>query len=134
MSTIVGRDGKIRQLDRRAEPSELVTREQVMDPARLVRIVMDILRDVARFKRRWHPRRIDFEDVVVDSTGRPFRLPHGFGGRVRWWVVDWRSTAGNAPKIETAKDADGKPLSDDRTLVLRSLADGTATIRVEEAG
>lgn len=93
------------------------------------RIVQGLLNDVATLKRAWTPRRIDFEDVAVDGTGSTlYRFPHGFGGRVRWWVVDWSGAASVAGLM---RDEDA---TDDNTLVLVSWIAGTVTVRVEEAG
>jgi hypothetical protein len=115
------------QLDRRAEPDEQVTDEDAKDAGRLARVLMRLLRDVAILRRRWAPRRVDFEDVEVDATATVFyRFPHDFNGRVRWWVVDW--SGGAAPSLLR----DGR--SDQNALVLVSTSAGTATIRVEEAG
>lgn len=129
MSANIDSDGRVRQLDRRAEPDEQVQEDEVKDPPRLVRLIMRMLRDIALLKRRWRPRRIDFEDVrVTGGGGDTFRFAHGFGGRVRWWVVDWQSTSAEPPGFD--RDVS----SDDNTLALVSYAAGIVTIRVEEAG
>lgn len=128
MSANIDRNGKVRQLDKPAEPDQQVMEDEATDAPRLVRLLMRMLRDLAALKRRWAPRRLDFEDCAVDATGTTkYRLPHGLGGRVRWWVVDW-ADASAAPAL--VKHAD----TDERTLVLVSRAVGTATIRIEEAG
>ena len=128
MSAIIPLNGKVRQLDRRAEPDELVTEDQARDPKRVARLLAQLLRDVASLKRRFWARHIDFEDRTVDATGTtPYRFPHGFNGRVRWSVVDWVS-ASDGPRM--ARDT----TSDANTLVLVSYEAGTVTIRVEEAG
>lgn len=127
MSANIKNDSSVKQLDRRAEPDEQVTEEQVKDSSRLGRLLMTMLRDIALLKRRWAPRRMDFEDVVVDGTATTkYRLTHKFGGRVRWWPVDWLypSASGLAKHSDTDND----------TLVLVSYVAGTVTIRVEEAG
>jgi hypothetical protein len=118
----------LRQLDRKAEPAQQVTEDEVQDPSRLVRLLMSILREVATLKRRWAPRRMDFEDRYVDDTGAAtFRFEHRFGGRVRWWAVDWMSDDGG---VDLVRDG----ATDPNTLVLRSYCTGTITLRVEEAG
>ena len=128
MSAIIPRSGPVRQLDRKAEPDEQVTTEQAKDPERVSRLLMSILRDLAQLKRRWAPRRIDFEDRTVDATGTALhRFSHNFAGRVRWWVVDWQASSG-APSLRRHAS------SDENTLVLVSSVAGTASIRVEEAG
>lgn len=128
MSANIPNGGQPRQLDRQAEPDEQVTEDQVQDPPRLARLLMAILRELALLKRRFWPRRIDHEDREVDATGTTlFRFHHGFGGRVRWWVVDWDASSG-APALR--KDSS----SDNNTLVLVSDVEGTMTLRIEEAG
>lgn len=127
MSANIDRAGKTRQLDRRAEPEEQVTEEQIADASRLVRLLMAILRAIAMLQRRWAPRRIDFEDRVVDDTGTTvYHFPHKFGGRVRWWVVDWSGTGWSALSKHDS--------TTENTLALVSLVVGTVTVRVEEAG
>ncbi len=126
MSHAVLQAGKVRQLDRRVEPDEQLTEED-LEPARLTRRLMAILRDIARLLRMWRPQVIDHWDVEVDGTGTTvYRLPHGFDGRVNWWVID--ATAGAQVGIE--KD----PSSDDNTLCLISTVAGTVSVRIEEAG
>lgn len=127
-SAIVPKSAKARQLDRPSEPDEQFTEEQAKDPERLSRTIVQLLRDVASLKRRFVPRRVDFEDIEVDATGTTiYRFVHRFGGRVRWWVVDWNSSSAG-PAL--AKDAS----SDENTLKLVSGVAGTLTLRVEEAG
>lgn len=135
-SAIVPRaPGKIRQLDTKREPDELITSDQLEDKPRVARWLTQILRDLETLKRRWAPRRIDHEDVEVDATGgdgidaTKFRFAHGFVGRVRWWIVDWQGSA--APFLVRHDGIDG---TDKNTLVLRSYVAGTVSIRIEEAG
>lgn len=123
MSTNITPENKVRQLDRRAEPDEQVTEEDVKDPPRMVRLLMRILRDIATLKRRWAPRRIDFEGIVANGT---HRLEHGFGGPVRWWVVEWDGAAAAHFYKDTSSTND--------TLALVSTVAGNAIIRVEESG
>lgn len=120
--------GEPRQLDRRAEPDEQITEQQAKDSGRVARLLMTLLRDVVTLKRRWWPRRYDFEDRLVDDTGTTkYRFHHGFNGRVRWWVVDWSNASTNSQLIRHAD-------SDNNTLVLVSNEIGKVTIRIEEAG
>ena len=130
MSANIGSNDVVRQLDAKPEPDEQVTEEQVQEPPRLARLLMSLLRDVATLKRRWAPRRIDFEDRAVDGSGATkYRFTHGFGGRVRYWAVEWvGDPLTGGPCLE--RDAD----STNDVLVLTSRSAGTATIRVEEAG
>jgi hypothetical protein len=128
MSAVVDRAGRIRSLDRKAEPGENLTEEDVKDTSKLVKLLLRVLADLAGIRRRWWPRHIDFEDVPVDDTGTTkYRFPHNFGGRVRWWVVD-QEFAGSGPFLDRHADTDGN------TLVLVSFGIGTMTLRVEEAG
>lgn len=130
MSAKVKTDGTVQQLDRKADPDEQVTEAQVKDAKTLARLLMNALKDVAAIKRRWWPRFLDFEDHVFDGSGTTrHRFPHYFRGRVRWYVVDWKSMAGGQDYI-LEKHAD----TDENALVLVSSEAGKATIRVEEAG
>lgn len=127
MSAVFPIRGNVRQLDRATAPEEQITPEDVTDSARLVRIVMRILKDLAAVKRRWAPHHLDFEDQVFDATGtKKFRLEHRLGGRVRYWIVDWSGSA--APNLRKDTSTDGQ------TLVLTSTVAGTATVRVELSG
>jgi hypothetical protein len=118
----------VRQLDRPAEPDEQVTPDDAKDSERVARMLMRLLKDVSTLRRSWAPRFVDHEDRVVDATGTTtYRFPHGFGGRVRWWPVDWKD-ASAGPQLERHSDTDSN------TLVLVSYAAGTLTLRIEEAG
>jgi hypothetical protein len=133
MSAIISvRDRTVRQLDRRAEPDEQVTEEQVKDPPRLARMLMSILRDIATLKRRWTPRSITFRDIVsTGSSGSPqiFRLTHNFGGAVEYEVVDIALPGTVAvPLVSRAVS------SDQNTLVVQVYYEATLAIRVTEGG
>ncbi len=128
MTARVASTGPVRQLDRRAEPDTVVTEGDVKDAAKLARTLNTILKAVARLARSFAPKRIDFEDVSVDSTGTTkYRFDHGFGGRVRWWVIDIRN---DTTYVDLRHHAD----TDANTLVLTSYADNIVTIRLEAAG
>jgi hypothetical protein len=121
-------DGTVYPLDRPISPDEVVTAKDVQEPSKLASMLLRLLRDVASLKRLWTPKRIDFEDVAC-SLGGTNRLNHGFGGRVRWWVVEWLpASPGTAFGLEQTAATDAS------TLVLASSTTGTATIRVELAG
>lgn len=132
MSANVPAHGEIRQLDGRAEPEEQVTEEQVQDPARLARVLVRLLADVAKLRRRWAPRRLDFEGIVTDGSVTPerHRLTHGFGGPVRVWLVDARNPTGAGVPVFAIIDS----ASDSNTVTVESYMSGTVTLRVEEAG
>jgi hypothetical protein len=130
MSTAkVDSDGLVTVLDGRAEPEDVVTEEDVKDTAKLARILARLLSSVAILRRRFAPRRIDFEDVTVSTAGASVSLQHGFPGRVRWYVCGWQSAASTAPYLR--EDTDN---STDQVLVLLSYVAGTVCVRVEEAG
>jgi hypothetical protein len=121
--------GAARQLDRASSPGEVVRPEQMDDKPVMARLFTRILDRLSTLERSWSPRRADFEDLAIDSTTtKKYRLEHKFGGRVRWWLVDWSGAA--APTL--TRDAS----SDSNTLVLKSAtaSAGTASVRVEEAG
>ena len=127
-SIVVPKVGKPRKLDRAPTPDEQVTEEQAKDTPRVARVLTDLLRDVAAFKRRWAPRVVDFEDFDFDGSGTTvYRFPHGFRARVRFSVVDWTGATGGPQFVRHAS-------TDVHTLCLVSYEAGTATIRVEEAG
>lgn len=128
MAARIAATGKVHQLDRPAEPDELVTEEDVKDPSKLARLLGRMLRDIASVQRRFFPRRVDFEDRTVTS-GDVMRLNHGFKARVRYWVVDWRPvTPGDVAAFERNAGTDAS------TLLLDVGNSGTVTVRVEVAG
>jgi hypothetical protein len=121
--------GVARQLDRRPDPNETVTPDNVTDPKALARLLTRILKDLTTLKARWFPRRLDFEDVAVGFDGTTiYNLAHNFDGRVRWFPVDWVGDTSAIPML--ARDSS----SDDNILALRSYASGKVTIRVEPSG
>lgn len=127
VSARIDKASNVIQLDRQATPDEVVTSEDVKDSEKLARLLARLLRDVADLKRRWWPKRIDFEDRAVVS-GMPLRLGHGMRARVRWWIVDWTpTTPGDVPIFEKASTTDLK------TLVLDVGNSGTVSVRVEVA-
>lgn len=126
MSAKIDLRGKVTKQDRLASPEQQVEPTDVDSPVKLARLLTDLLKDVSTLKRKWWPRRIDFEDLTVEQYV-DVTLPHNFGGRVRWWLVDW--SGGNAVQLSTVS-----AVTTTKTLVLSPTASGTATIRVEEAG
>ncbi len=127
VSAVVLPNGTVRQLDRQAEPEEHVQSSDVSDASTLTRLLMRILRDIARMKRRWLPANVAHRGRVVDATGTVLhRFPHGFGGLVNWWPKRWVGAAGPQFSEHASSDAD--------TLVLVSYVAGTVTLYVEEAG
>jgi hypothetical protein len=127
MAARIDSAGNIYQLDRQAEPDERVTEEDVKDADKLARLLMRVLKDLASIKRRFFPRRVDFEDTAVDGSGvTKYRFPHGLNARVRWWPVD--VTGSSVAALRRHADTDLN------TLVLLSDSACTVTIRVEAAG
>lgn len=125
-TAIADADG-VRSLTRAVEPPEEVTDTNVRDPRWMVRFAMRVLRDLAALRRRFAPRRIDFEDRVI-GTGTYEHFPHGFGGRVRWWVVDVQGSFAELVRLDPDTE------SDENTLVLYSGQATLVTVRVEEVG
>jgi len=122
------RTGTARQLAHRPEPDEAISEQDAADAPKLARLLTRILRDVAALKRPFAPRRVSFVDLTVDGTGTTkYRLPHGFGARVHWFVADWSGAAAGAG-LERHSDTDKD------TLVLVSHVAGLASVRIEEAG
>ncbi len=119
--------GKSRQLDGRVAPDESITEADAADAGKLARLLKRILRDLASLKARFYPKRTDFEDCAVGAS-TTHRFPHGFNGRVRWWVID-QIGGGGSPASLAKNDA-----TDRNTLVLDSTVACTITLRVEEAG
>lgn len=129
VSARIDSTGRAFQLDSRADVDEQITEADAENPARVARLLTRILKDVASLKRRWIPRRIDFEDIAVDNTGTTkYRFSHRFGARVRWWAVDWQSASSAGESLRRHSDSDAD------TLVLVSHVSGTVSVRVEEAG
>lgn len=126
-AAVVDVNDKIRSLVTPKDTDKHITEEQVQEPKTLARLLQDLLRDVASLARRPCPRRIDFEDIVVNGDGvTVHRLPHGFGGRVRWWVTDCVGSNGKLRKIDADTSND--------VLAIVSDTSGTVTVRVEEVG
>jgi hypothetical protein len=129
--------GVISTLDGRAPSDIVITAKDVADPERLARMVQEQARKLAILERRWNPKRLDFVDYAV-SGATDIRLDHGFGGRVRWWIGQWRATSTAANYIPLLMESAS---TNDTTLVLSNLDitgigrfAGTVTIRVEAAG
>ena len=119
--------GKGRSLDRIPETPTPLAERDVEDRSTVVRLLSGLLRDVARLAGRWTPRHVDFVGVVLDATGTALLpLHHGFGGVVRFWIVDWDGAAAHNVRKHTS--------TTNHVLVLTSTSAGTATVRIEEAG
>lgn len=127
MSAIVPIVGPIRQIDSPAQAEEQITAEQVGDAERLARLLQRDRGDIDELQRRFAANHVDHEDRVVDATGTKLhRFPHFFGGRVRYWAVEWSGAA--APNLSKHSSTTND------TLVLTSTVAGTVTLRIEESG
>lgn len=126
MRAVIDSAGLVRKVATKA-PRQVITSTDVQDPEKLARALQDARKELDALDR---PRReMVYEDVATGAAGALLKLPHNFGARVRWHVVDWASTAGGAaPVLEKSTT------TDDDTLVLASYVAGTASIRIEEAG
>lgn len=126
----VDRGGTVKPLDGKAPARVTITAKDVADAETLAQILQDHEDRLATLEREWRPRKLFRRDLDVDNTGTTlYYVPHGFGGRVNWYVARWQPTAaGTEPGM--SEDAS----SDDNTLVLVSGVEGTVTICVEAAG
>lgn len=128
-SAVILADGTTKQLDRRPELDETITPDKAKDPQALARLLTKFFRIVLRLQKAWTPDRIDYQDIAVGFDGVTlYNFAHNFGGRVRWWPVDWVGDTSAVPLL--TKDAS----TTDSILVLRSYASGKVTVRVEAAG
>lgn len=138
-AAVVRSTGVMRTLGGRAGPTQQLTADDVGDQERLAREVNELRGKAAEQDRKHDPPWIDFEDVLCTSANT-ITLQHNFGGRVRWWVVDWTSTG--TPLVDSRGDTLSvySPMlvktsaTTTEKLVLQSYVGGTATIRVEKAG
>lgn len=122
MRSVVNSAGVITRLGIRRQPDRTTTTADVQDPEKLARAVQALEKATATASTA---KSVDFQDVAVSPAGALVSLPHGFGTRVRWWLVDWESSGTSAPVLK--RDA----TSTNDTLVLASYVAGTVTIRIE---
>lgn len=122
--------GTVTQLGPRVVQQETFTAEDAEDPEKVARAINDLRAKETKRSSDWRPREMEFEDIVVTGDGvTKTPLAHGFGGRVRYWIVDVAPGSGGAPDLERHAD------TDDNTLVLISWVNpATITILVREAG
>lgn len=126
MSARIDAAGRVERLDGKAEPAKSVDEADVQKPSTLVRLLREILADVAALKRRAAPRRITFPSRSYAGDGvTKYRLPHDFGSIPDLLVVRWSGVI--APNFILHADTDA------RTLVVVSLSEGTGVIRLEAA-
>lgn len=121
--------GVVTQLDRKAQPQDVILAKDVADPEDLAQILKGTLGDVKDLQNRHDPRRIYFYDQTTGTSGAALTLPHKFGARVHWQVIDWSSSGTSLWNLK--KDTTNTTQD---TLVLLSYVAGTATIKIEEAG
>ena len=109
-----------------AVKQRVVAPEDFATPQAMARILNEAADAIRALKAFTRPPYIEFEDISVPGAAGEVTLPHNFGGRVRWWVTDWKNPAAAAPILRTL---DSKTTRD--VLVLLSNQTGVATIRVE---
>ncbi len=131
MSANIANDGKVTSLDGAATTDEVITAEDAKDSAKLARLLGRLLKDNAEARRRFTPRRLDFVDIAIGGSATSVSLAHGFGGRVRWWVVGWQSASVDPPYLREDTTA---TTANELVLLAYSAVVGTACIRVEQAG
>ena len=132
MSANIRADGESLQLDKRAASQDLVRPEDVTDASKLARMISRSADEIAAVKRRWSPRRVDFEGIVTAGTindPQRFALAHNLNGPVRWWIVRLTNPTGASNTLLVEVDG-----TDENTLVLDAYFPATITLRVEEAG
>ncbi len=144
MSALVPLNGPIRQLDGRAAPDEVVTAEDAADTAKLARLLIRLLSEIATLKRRFFPRRIDIEKRLTANAYYAFT--HGLGTKVRWYVIGWKANSFSANWSLTLMEepADlASPKTNSNTLYLLNAGNagaganyglGIVTLRIEESG
>ena len=121
--------GKITQLGSKPAASVDVTEDDVSGIPKLARLISGIMADIATLRARYYPRCHDFEGVVCGTIGATTALlEHGFGGGVRWWIVNWTGASAGPSLVEYAAGTTAT------TIQFQSYVAGTATVRVEEAG
>ena len=116
----------VRQARGAAGQSIGISRKDIENPDKLVDVLNAIGRVVYSLTRFVDPPFVEFEDVDVPGGAAEVTLPHGLGGRVRWWVTDWTCTSAATPIL---RKLTSKTTND--VLVLLSNQVGTATIRVQ---
>lgn len=114
--------GGIRALD------EVVSEEDAGDTKKLAELLTRMKKDVAALQQQWRPRAIDFADVPLSSSAA-VRLRHGFGGRVRYQVLDTSVGGGLSPVLATRSSTDDDTLELDAyaPVVLVLTSDFTTT-------
>lgn len=128
MSANIDAQRTVRLLDGQREPDDVITPEDVQDPQKLSRMVGEMKRQLAVLARQWRPRRIDYEGVTVSSSSS-VRLRHGFGGRVRYSVLESSRGGGLGPVVATGTATDNDLLDLDlyQPVVLVLESDFTTT-------
>ncbi len=128
MSASYFANGKMVQLDSKADTDVVVTPDDVKGPEKLARLLQQALRENAEERRQWQPRVMFFWDLTV-TAGGTYRLEHRFGGRVNYYPARWvPDSTGTRVGLEIVADS-----TTDDVLVLLSAADGVVTVKVEAA-
>lgn len=124
MSATVRSDGTVVQRKGVALDLDRLEAKDVNNPHELARALNRIVRALRTVAKLVETPWIDFEDRVF-TTGGVHVLAHGFGGRVRFAIVDWSGVGGAHNCQVTA--------SDDDSITITGYVAGTATIRVWRA-
>lgn len=110
-----------------ARRREVVTEADAQDPRKVADLLTRLVNALEEIVRRITKPSMVFEDVTC-TAGQQVKLIHGFGCRVRWWVVDWVASA--EVDLRNVHDVANSQTTDNM-LVLYSQTTGTASIRVE---
>ncbi len=127
MSARVDGQGTLHRLGGRAGAANVFTADSLEDRKATADTLTSLAEDVADVANRHVVDFLDFEDLAADGAGGELVLTHGYGGRVRWYVVDWTSTLGGVPPV-----LEKSSRTTEDVLVLTSNEAGTVSIRVEK--
>lgn len=117
-------------LSNRKDSEPATSSDDVKDPLLLAQILTQIRRDLGAVRIDARGRWIEYEDLSLAGSGAVVNLPHGLGGRVRFWPTDVEDDgSGTQPKLSR----DPINTTDD-VLVLKSYQALTTgvTIRIEK--
>lgn len=120
MSTIVDVDKNIRPIRRSAPRIEALRLEDVKDPKRLVRAYNALLELVLKLAENDPLEYVEYEDVPI-SGAQSFRFRHGYKGRVRFWVTQWKATSTASNYVPLLMESSS---TDEETLVLDNVTVG----------
>lgn len=115
----------VRQAKNPAARLRKVSPDDVSRSDDAAKVINEIIDAVQALRQLTRPPYVEFEDLAA-TVGGKLTMPHNFGGRVRWYVVDWTVPSGTAaPSLRRHTDTTAD------ILVLDSNTLGTVTVRVE---